>query len=114
MYLGEIVELLPADAFHEGTLHPYSRALVEAVLIPDPGLQRHRKHIRLVGDVPNAANPPSGCRFHTRCPYVQERCKSERPVLVEHGPGHWAACHFAGRLPPPADSAPADALAGRS
>ncbi len=112
MYLGEIVELLPADAFHEGTLHPYSRALVEAVLIPDPAIQRHRKHTLLGGDVPSAASPPSGCRFHTRCPYVQERCKSERPALGEHGPGHWAACHFAGRLPPRAGDAPANALAG--
>ena len=114
MYLGEIVELLPADAFHGGTLHPYSRALVDAVLVPDPEIQRHRKPTFLTGDVPSAANPPPGCRFHTRCPHVQERCKVERPALGEHGPGHWAACHFAGSLPPPAGHTSPEVLAGLS
>lgn len=103
MYLGEVVELLPADAFQEGTLHPYSTALVEAVLVPDPDVQRGRRHTLLVGEVPSATDPPPGCRFHTRCPYTQDRCASERPPLTEHRPSHWAACHFAGNLPAPAD-----------
>ena len=98
MYLGQIVELVPADLFHEGTLHPYSRALVEAVLVPDPETQRGRKLVQLSGEVPSASRPPAGCRFHTRCPYVQERCRSEQPPLTEHRPNHWAACHFAGNL----------------
>lgn len=104
MYLGEVVELLPADAFQEGTLHPYSNALVEAVLVPDPEVQRNRKHSLLVGEVPSATDPPPGCRFHTRCPYVQDRCRSERPPLIEHRPSHWAACHFADKLPAPTES----------
>ena len=102
MYLGEIVELLPADAFHEGTLHPYSQGPRRGgPRSPTPHSSGTASTSACVGDVPSAASPPSGCRFHTRCPYVQERCKSERPALAEHGPGHWAACHFAGRLPPP-------------
>jgi len=103
MYLGDIVELLPADAFRQGTLHPYSRALVEAVLVPDPAVQRGRKLIQLSGDVPSASLPPPGCRFHTRCPYAQERCSHDRPPLVQHRAEHWVACHFAGALPPRAE-----------
>lgn len=108
MYLGEIVELVPADLFHEGTLHPYARALVEAVLVPDPDIQRGRKLVQLTGEVPSASRPPAGCRFHTRCPYVQERCRSERPPLDEHRPDHWAACHFAGNLPERVEGTPPD------
>lgn len=101
MYLGEIVELVPVAVFRHDTLHPYSRALVDAILVPDPDRQRGRKTALLGGDIPSAAAPPPGCRFHTRCPYAQERCASERPPLVEHRPEHWAACHFAGDLPAP-------------
>jgi oligopeptide transport system ATP-binding protein len=99
MYLGEIVELVPVEVFQSNTLHPYSKALIDAVLVPDPEVQRNRKALLLEGDIPSAANPPSGCRFHTRCPYVQDRCVSERPALRLHGYQHWAACHFAGALP---------------
>ena len=106
MYLGEVVELLPADAFQESTLHPYSTALVEAILVPDPAVQRGRKHSFLAGEVPSATDPPPGCRFHTRCPYAQDRCTTERPPLTEHSPSHFAACHFAGNLPDPAERAP--------
>jgi oligopeptide/dipeptide ABC transporter ATP-binding protein len=106
MYLGEIVELVPAAAFEQNTLHPYSQALVEAILIPDPELQRGRRTPLLDGDIPSAAHPPPGCRFHTRCPYAQDRCRTERPLLQAHGPQHWAACHFAGALPPRPDSTP--------
>jgi oligopeptide/dipeptide ABC transporter ATP-binding protein len=100
MYLGEIVELVPVDAFQQSTLHPYSQALVEAILIPDPDVQRGRRTPLLDGDIPSAASPPSGCRFHTRCLYAQDRCSDERPLLRAFGPGHWVACHFAGALPP--------------
>jgi oligopeptide/dipeptide ABC transporter ATP-binding protein len=99
MYLGEIVELVPALSIEPNTLHPYSQALVEAILVPDPELQRGRYMLLLDGDIPSAADPPSGCRFHTRCPYAQERCTLERPLLQEHEPRHWVACHFAGALP---------------
>jgi oligopeptide/dipeptide ABC transporter ATP-binding protein len=99
MYLGEIVESIPVEAFGDSTLHPYSRALVEATLTPDPVSQRRRRAVALEGDIPSAADPPSGCRFHTRCPFAQERCVRERPPFIEHRPEHWAACHFAGSLP---------------
>lgn len=99
MYLGEIVEMVPVDVFRNNTLHPYSKALVDAVLVPDPEIQKNRKALLLDGDVPSAAHPPSGCRFHPRCPYAQDRCVVERPALLSHGPQHWAACHFAGELP---------------
>ena len=99
MYLGAIVELVPVQEFERNTLHPYSQALVEAILIPDPEVQRGRHTPLLDGDIPSAAHPPPGCRFHTRCPYAQERCRVERPALELHGADHWAACHFAGALP---------------
>ncbi len=107
MYLGEIVELVPVAAFEQNTLHPYSQALVDAILIPDPA-QRHRHPSLLDGDIPSAAHPPSGCRFRTRCPYAQERCVAERPPLRAHSPEHWVSCHFAGALPP--RSTPTQAL----
>lgn len=105
MYLGEIVELVAVDTFRENTLHPYSQALIGAVLPPDPVEHSRRKLPLLDGEIPSAADPPSGCRFHTRCPYAQERCTAERPALTLHGPDHWAACHFAGNLPPAAPAA---------
>jgi oligopeptide transport system ATP-binding protein len=98
MYLGEIVELVPVEDFQSSTLHPYSKALIDAILVPDPEIQRTRKPLRLHGEIPSAANPPSGCRFHTRCPYAQEICVNDPPVLRPFGPDHWAACHFAGTL----------------
>jgi oligopeptide transport system ATP-binding protein len=92
MYLGRIVELAPARELYTAPRHPYTEALMSAVPIPEPGLKRTR--IRLVGDVPNPINPPSGCHFHPRCPKVMERCKSEAPVFRDIGEGHWAACHL--------------------
>jgi oligopeptide/dipeptide ABC transporter ATP-binding protein len=98
MYLGEIVELVPVASFEQNTLHPYSQALVDAILAPDPG-ERERRHASVLdADIPSAARPPSGCRFRTRCLYAQERCTAERPPLEGHGEGHWVACHFAGQL----------------
>jgi oligopeptide transport system ATP-binding protein len=98
MYLGEIVEMIPAAMFEKGTLHPYSHALVDAVPVPDPRVQRHRKQVQLRGDIPSAVDPPHGCRFHTRCPYAQLSCETDKPPLVEHRPGHLAACHFVGEI----------------
>ena len=92
MYLGRIVELAGnADLFGE-PLHPYSEALLAAAPLPEPGLRRER--IILQGDVPSPMTPPSGCHFHTRCPYAQERCMIEAPKLEEVKPAHWVACHL--------------------
>ncbi len=103
MYLGKIVETAPGAALFEAPRHPYTRALLAAVPIPDPALRRERA--LLAGEVPTAGSgrgalmPPSGCRFHPRCPFAEERCRQEEPALVEHG-GHATSCHFWPRLPP--------------
>ena len=99
MYLGEVVELSPSRELYDRPLHPYTSALVSAVPIPDPKVERQRKRMILRGDVPSPANPPSGCRFHTRCWLRRElgnpeRCVTEAPALRELLPGHRAACHF--------------------
>ncbi len=93
MYLGEIVEEAPVEALFTAPRHPYTEALLSAVPIPDP--TRKRQRILLPGDVPNPADPPPGCRFHTRCPKVFDRCRVEAPRLTEPAPGHRAACHLA-------------------
>ncbi|MCW2579550.1 MAG: oligopeptide/dipeptide transporter, ATPase subunit [Blastococcus sp.] len=96
MYLGSLVEQAPADALYEEPLHPYTRALMSAVPVPDPVVEERRERILLAGDLPSPANPPSGCRFHTRCPWRQEtRCDDEVPVLRELGPGRLVSCHWA-------------------
>jgi oligopeptide/dipeptide ABC transporter ATP-binding protein len=92
MYLGRIVELAPTKELFSRPSHPYTEALLSAVPVPDPKYQR--KQIVLGGDVPSPINRPNGCHFHTRCPYAQERCKVEEPVLEEITPGHSVACHF--------------------
>ena len=92
MYLGRMVEIAPARELYTAPRHPYTEALLSAVPIPDPDLKRLR--IRLVGDVPNPIEPPSGCHFHPRCPKVMERCKTESPVFRQIEIGHWAACHL--------------------
>ena len=95
MYLGKIVEVAPADDLYENPLHPYTLTLLSAIPIPDPAIERTRRPIRVQGDLPSPANPPTACRFHTRCPFVQEtRCRDEEPLLRDVD-GHQVACHFA-------------------
>ncbi|MSQ36715.1 MAG: dipeptide ABC transporter ATP-binding protein [Chloroflexi bacterium] len=96
MYLGKVVELADRAAIFERPLHPYSQALLSAVPIPDPAIETKRKRIILTGDVPSPVNPPSGCRFHTRCWKAQAVCSVTDPDFIEHEPRHWAACHFPG------------------
>lgn len=96
MYLGEIVESASSRDFAERPQHPYSIALRAATLTPDPVLERQRGEIALRGDVPSPMNPPSGCRFRTRCPLAQPMCAEHKPQLREVGPAHHVACHFVG------------------
>jgi oligopeptide/dipeptide ABC transporter ATP-binding protein len=119
MYLGKAVEIADRDRLYASPQHPYTGALLSAVPVPDPQVGRHRKHIVLEGDVPNPINPPSGCRFHPRCPrFVEGHCDVDEPPLASRGTGHVAACHYPlerwplseaefrrGRAAPPAVSA---------
>jgi oligopeptide transport system ATP-binding protein len=94
MYVGKIVEIADRDDLYENPLHPYSRALLSAIPIPDPAVESRRKRILLTGDIPSPVNPPSGCRFHTRCPVAFDRCRVEVPALKTYAPNHVAACHW--------------------
>jgi oligopeptide/dipeptide ABC transporter ATP-binding protein len=97
MYLGKIVEIAPTRALFSNPGHPYTEALLEAVPVPDPAVRRQRR--LLAGDVPSPIDPPPGCRFHTRCPYAEERCRREEPPLREVAPAQWVACHLRKAMP---------------
>ncbi len=94
MYLGNLVELAESYELYRNPIHPYTKTLMSAVPIPDPVVTRARERMILEGDIPSPINPPSGCKFHTRCPYATERCSQEVPVFRDHGGGHYAACHL--------------------
>ena len=94
MYLGCLVELSTSYELNKNPLHPYTKTLISAVPVPDPQLSRSRQRIVLEGDIPSPMNPPSGCRFHTRCPYATEECRASMPPLREVASGHWVACHI--------------------
>nr|WP_204343748.1 dipeptide ABC transporter ATP-binding protein [Paenibacillus elgii] len=94
MYLGSMVELADKDSIYEKPLHPYTQALFSSVPVPDPRLKREK--IVLKGDLPSPVNPPSGCRFHTRCPAAMDVCRAKAPVFQEQEPGHYVACHLYG------------------
>jgi len=106
MYLGSLVEETDSETLYSEPLHPYTRALLSAIPVPDPDVEDSREQILLAGDLPSPAAPPAGCRFHTRCPWRQEtQCDTERPELREIGSGHRVACHYAediqaGRITP--------------
>jgi peptide/nickel transport system ATP-binding protein/oligopeptide transport system ATP-binding protein len=94
VYLGRLVEVAATDALFAAPQHPYTEALMSAIPLPDPQQQRARRRIVLEGELPSPAAPPAGCRFHTRCPYVFERCPAEQPLLRPVGARHDVACHL--------------------
>ncbi len=114
MYLGKVVELAEGSSLYTMPLHPYTQALLSAVPIPDPQIEKKRRRIILEGDVPSPFNPPPGCHFHTRCPIAIDRCRIEEPPFIDYGDGHFAACWRAresidllpGPIAPPERSAP--------
>ena len=99
MYLGKMVEVSDWKTLYTEPHHPYTQSLLSAVPVPDPDVQKTRSRIILAGDPPSPIDPPSGCRFHTRCPIAQAICGKEEPKFREVAPGHMCACHFAEKFP---------------
>ncbi|NBD22514.1 ABC transporter ATP-binding protein [Paenibacillus glycinis] len=95
MYLGKMVELAESEELYSNPKHPYTKALMSAIPVPDPDLVDNKERIVLSGDLPSPVNPPSGCPFRTRCPFATEKCAAEVPAFREVEPNHWAACHYA-------------------
>ena len=110
MYLGKLVELGSADDIYEHAAHPYTAGLIATIPVPDPATERAKKGAAIKGELPSPVNPPSGCRFRTRCPLAQEHCAVEEPKLRSFGPGHVAACHFP--LQSPSDDVVTPAMTG--
>jgi oligopeptide transport system ATP-binding protein len=96
LYLGKVMEIAERDDFYARPLHPYSQALISAVPVADPKLERGRPRVLLQGDIPSPINPPSGCRFRTRCPKATALCTDQEPAMRDFGSGHFAACHHIG------------------
>jgi oligopeptide/dipeptide ABC transporter ATP-binding protein len=104
MYLGKLVELGSAQDIYERPAHPYTAGLIATIPVPKPTTERAKKGAAIKGELPSPVNPPSGCRFRTRCKFAQERCAAEEPELRSFGPGHVAACHFPLQTPDGADT----------
>jgi oligopeptide/dipeptide ABC transporter ATP-binding protein len=98
MYAGRLVETADRETIYERPAHPYTEALLSAIPVPDPPVQRQRRRIVIAGELPNPTRPPSGCRFRTRCPAAQEQCAEQVPPPVIMEPGHWSACLRADEL----------------
>lgn len=96
MYLGKMVELCASNEIYEHPLHPYTQGLLDAIPIPSPALARAKEKSSVEGDIPSPINPPSGCRFHTRCPHAKPECAQREPLLRDAGGGHFVACHLCG------------------
>jgi oligopeptide/dipeptide ABC transporter ATP-binding protein len=94
MYAGKLVEVADRQAVYASPAHPYTQALLSAIPVPDPPVQRQRRRVVLQGELPDPSDPPSGCRFHTRCPVVEARCHEVQPGAISVGATHWAACHL--------------------
>lgn len=94
MYLGKMVELADSEVLYSNPMHPYTQALMSAIPVPDPDMERNKRRIIVEGEVPSPINPPSGCAFHTRCPKATQRCSQAAPEFKEIHSGHFVACHL--------------------